>query len=47
MNTGSDISGAAFSNSDAISTVTGRMIVSGGNYVILVRDGALVGYVNS
>ena len=42
-----DISGAAFSNADAIDTVTRRMMGGGGNYVILVRDGVLVGYINN
>ena len=42
-----DISGAAFSDADAVKTATERLARREGNYVILVRDGVLVGYINN
>ena len=42
-----DISGSAFSDAKAIDTAARRLSRRGGNYVILIRDGVLVGYINS
>jgi len=41
-----DISGAAYNNEDAIKVAISRMSGRNGGYVMLVRDGVLVGYIN-
>lgn len=41
-----DISATLFSNEAAIKVAINRLRVSGGNYVILIRDNQLVGYIS-